>query len=95
MGVNFSLPRDAFVSVNGFNEAWTVYGHEDRDLELRLLRAGTPRKALLNRAVVFHLHHKERERTDETRRLIAAAEESDAVRCEVGFHSDIPFDAAS
>ena len=95
MGVNFSLPRKAFISVNGFNEEWTVYGHEDRDLELRLLRANYPRKALLNRAVVFHIHHEERERTDETRRLIAAAEESDAVRCEVGFHSDVPFDAAS
>ena len=95
MGVNFSLPREAFVSVNGFNEEWVVYGHEDRDLELRLLRARYPQKALLNRAVVFHMHHEERERTDETRRLIAAAEESEAVRCEVGFDSDVPFDAAS
>ena len=95
MGVNYSLPREAFVSVNGYDEAWTVYGHEDRDLELRLLRASTPLKALLNRAVVFHLHHEERERSEETRRLIAAAEASDAVRCEVGFDSDVPFDAAS
>lgn len=93
MGVNFSLPREAFVAVNGFDEAWTIYGHEDRDLELRLQRAGFQQKALLNRAVVFHLHHDERERTDETRRLIAEAEKSDAVRCAVGFESDVPFDA--
>lgn len=85
MGVNFSLPRAAFVEVNGFNEAWTIYGHEDRDLELRLQRAGWPQRALLNRAIVFHLHHEERARTDETRRLIAEAEASDTVRCAVGF----------
>ncbi len=95
MGVNFSLPREAFVSVNGYDEAWTIYGHEDRDLELRLLRAGFPQKALLNRAVVFHMHHEERERSDETLRRIAAAEACDAVRCQVGFDSDTPFDAAS
>jgi hypothetical protein len=57
MGVNFSLPRDAFFSVNGYDEAWEVPWREDRDLELRLLRAGYPFFPLLNRAVVYHLHH--------------------------------------
>jgi glycosyltransferase involved in cell wall biosynthesis len=92
MGVNFSLPRATLYAVNGFNEAWTVYGHEDRDLELRLLRAGHPFRALLNRAVVFHVWHKERERTDRTRELLRAAEESDAVRCEVGLLGGPAFD---
>lgn len=92
MGVNFSLPKSAFVAVNGFNEEWNVYGHEDRDLELRLIRAGYPRKPLLNRAVVFHLHHIERERSDETRRLIRVAEESDAVWCSHGYELEGAFD---
>ncbi len=92
MGVNFSLSKAAFVAVNGYDEDWGVYGHEDRDLELRLIRAGVPRVALLNRAVVFHLHHEERERSAETRRLIAAAEASDATRCEHGYDLATEFD---
>lgn len=85
MGVNFSLPKAAFVQVNGYDETWEIYGHEDRDLELRLIRSGIPRIPLLNRAVVFHLHHAEREKTDETRAMIAKAEASDAKRCEKGY----------
>lgn len=91
MGVNFSLPREAFATVNGFDEDVVIYGLEDRDLELRLQRAGYPQKALLNRAVVFHLYHVERETNEETRRQIAAAEARDAVRCEIGFDLDGPF----
>ena len=92
MGVNFSLPLEVFAAVNGLNEDWVVYGHEDRDIEFRLIRAGIPRIALLNRAVVFHLHHDERERSAETRRLIAAAEASDATRCEHGYDLATEFD---
>lgn len=93
MGVNFSLPRDVFVRVNGYDEAWKIYGHEDRDLELRLLRAGVPSKPVLNRAVVFHLHHEERERTEETLELIARVEAGDEIRCAVGFDQGDAFDA--
>ncbi|MEM8712498.1 MAG: glycosyltransferase [Planctomycetota bacterium] len=92
MGVNFSLPKSAFIAVNGFDENWLVYGHEDRDLELRLIRAGYPRRAVLNRAIVYHLYHKERERTAETLRLIKACEESTAVRCEHGYDLEGAFD---
>lgn len=95
MGVNFSLPREAFAAVNGYDEDVVIYGIEDRDLELRLQRAGYPQKALLNRAVVFHLYHAERETNEETRRQVAAAEARHTVRCEVGFDSDAPFDADS
>jgi GT2 family glycosyltransferase len=95
MGVNFSLPLEVFTAVNGLNEDWVVYGHEDRDIEFRLIRAGVPRIALLNRAVVFHLHHEERERSAETRRLIAAAEASDSTRCEHGYDLATEFDPYS
>jgi hypothetical protein len=92
MGVNFSLPKSAFAAVNGYNEDWNVYGHEDRDLELRLIRAGCPRKALLNRAVVYHLHHLEREKSEETLRLIREVEESTEVRCARGYDLEGAFD---
>lgn len=92
MGVNYSLPREAFFAVNGYDEAWTVYGHEDRDLELRLQRAGWRFRALLNRAVVFHVWHPDREKTEKTRELLRAAESSDRVRCERGLVGGAPFD---
>lgn len=95
MGVNFSLPREAFFAVNGYDEAWTVYGHEDRDLELRLQRAGWEFRALLNRAVVFHVWHAEREKSPKTRELLRAAEDSDRIRCEAGLVGGKPFDPAA
>lgn len=95
MGVNFSLPREAFVYVNGYDETWTVYGHEDRDLELRLIRAGVPRSPVLNRAVVFHLHHEERPKSHRTRELIHAAERAEHVQCAIGYAQMEGFDPAT
>lgn len=92
MGVNFSLPRAAFEDVNGYDEAWVVYGHEDRDLELRLQRAGWPFRAVLNRAVVFHVWHPERARTAESQALLAAAEASAVIRPARGLVGGVPFD---
>jgi len=92
MGVNFSLPRAAFFDVNGYDEGWVVYGHEDRDLELRLQRAGWPFRALLNRGIVYHLWHREREKSELTRELLAQAERSTAKRCERGLIGAEPFD---
>jgi cellulose synthase/poly-beta-1,6-N-acetylglucosamine synthase-like glycosyltransferase len=94
MGVNFSLPRAAFVDVNGYDEGWVVYGHEDRDLELRLQRAGWPLRALLNRAIVYHVWHREREQSSLARELLEAAERSTAVRPVRGLVGSTPFDAA-
>jgi glycosyltransferase involved in cell wall biosynthesis len=59
MGVNFSLPRESFFAVNGYDEDWPER-REDRDLELRLLRARHRFYPLLNRAIVYHLYHAER-----------------------------------
>jgi len=92
MGVNFSLPREAFVSVNGYDEEWAIYGHEDRDLELRLLRSGLPFYPLLNRAVVYHLYHPPRPTSQQSRSLIQAQEASDRRRCERGLIGTLPFD---
>lgn len=92
MGVNFSLPRDVYEEVNGYDEEWKVYGHEDRDLELRLLRAGISFYPLLNRAVVYHLYHPFRPISQETRDLIARQEASDRTRCRWGLAQSLDSD---
>ena len=56
MGVNFSVSRSAFFHVNGYANDAPVR-REDRELELRLRRSGFQLAPLLNRAIVYHLHH--------------------------------------
>lgn len=84
MGVNFSLPRAAFFAVNGYDESHPVPWREDRDLELRLERAGFRFFPLLNRAVVHHLHHPRRAFDPESEAVNEAAERSRAVRAPRG-----------
>jgi glycosyltransferase involved in cell wall biosynthesis len=84
MGVNFSLPRAAFEAVNGYDETWHVPWREDRDLELRLLRAGYPFRALLNRAVVYHLWHETKPFGPESQAVNETIERRAIVRCEAG-----------
>ncbi|HEV7616806.1 MAG TPA: galactosyltransferase-related protein, partial [Burkholderiaceae bacterium] len=52
--------------VNGFDESFTGWGHEDVDLVLRLARLGVRRKGGAFSTEVFHLWHKENARTTES-----------------------------
>ena len=92
MGVNYGLSRSAFYAVNGLDEEWTFYGREDLDLELRLNRAGFRFYPLLNRAIVYHMHHTERERSEEALALVEMQSAATHVRCEHGVESSTPFD---
>lgn len=87
MGVNFSLGRDVFYAVNGLNERWTFYGREDYDLELRLRRSKIEFYPLLNRGIVYHVHHTERVRSAEALALVAEMEQSPEVRCTHGIEA--------
>ena len=81
MGVNFSLPRAAFLAVDGYDETWDVPWREDRDLELRLLRAEVPFYPLLNRAVVYHLWHETKPFGPESQAINDTIEARTIVRC--------------
>ena len=74
MGCNFSLPRAAFVEVNGFDEAWagSALLSDDWDLEVRLRKAGWRLEPLLRAGVTYHLHHPVRAYTPGERELRAA-----------------------
>ena len=84
MGVNFSVKRSAFEAINGYDKEWEAPYREDRDLDLRLGRAGYGFIPLLNRAVVYHLYHGERPPTKEYEARVDREVASSRVRCRVG-----------
>ncbi|MCE2705933.1 MAG: glycosyltransferase family 2 protein [Proteobacteria bacterium] len=64
-GCNFALWRSDFMAVNGFDEEFSGWGHEDADLFIRLLHSGVKIKDGRFSVPVLHLWHKESERSRE------------------------------
>lgn len=62
---NFGVWRNDFLRVNGFDESFQGWGHEDADLVLRLHNAGLQRKNGFCATEVYHLWHKENSRSNE------------------------------
>lgn len=60
---NLSAWRQDLVRVNGFDERYSGWGLEDSDLAIRLLHAGVRHKSARLAAAVFHLWHRENERS--------------------------------
>ncbi len=56
-GLNFSVDRESFYRVNGFDHTYHNSGREDSDLRNRLQLAGVRARSIWHRARVFHLHH--------------------------------------
>lgn len=63
---NLGVWRQDFVSVNGFDEIFQGWGHEDADLVLRLSHLGVQRKNGFMATEVFHLWHPESKRDQES-----------------------------
>ncbi len=63
---NLSLWRSDFERINGFDESFVGWGHEDADFVLRLHHAGLVRKNGFFATEVFHLWHKEAARNQES-----------------------------
>jgi glycosyltransferase involved in cell wall biosynthesis len=59
LGANMAFWKTDIITVNGYNEAFTGWGKEDNELAVRLQMAGIKLRMLKNAAVVWHLHHKE------------------------------------
>jgi len=93
MGVNFSLARGSFLAVNGYDEDWPER-REDRDLELRLLRARHRFYPLLNRAIVYHLYHEQRPSNEQIEARVRTETLSSRTRCARGVKSAGLFDPA-
>ncbi len=54
---NFSLFRQDFAAVNGFDEDFVGWGQEDDDLGRRLMAAGIRPRSVVREAVGYHLYH--------------------------------------
>lgn len=63
---NMAMWRGDFQNVDGFDESFVGWGHEDADLVLRLHHAGIRRKNGFCATEVFHLWHREAERKQES-----------------------------
>jgi len=62
---NFALAWRDFEAVNGFDESFSGWGHEDADLVLRLHHQGLRRKNGFWGTEVYHLWHREQSRAQE------------------------------
>jgi glycosyltransferase involved in cell wall biosynthesis len=63
---NLAVWRKDFLAVNGFDETFEGWGHEDADLVLRLSHAGVRRKNGFWATEVYHLWHREQQRHHES-----------------------------
>lgn len=61
---NLSAWREDLLRVNGLDESYTGWGLEDSDLVIRLLRAGIYNKSARFSVPVFHLWHRENDRSN-------------------------------
>ncbi|MDI9333901.1 MAG: glycosyltransferase [Cytophagales bacterium] len=83
---NFGVWRSDFEAVNGFDETFSGWGHEDADLVLRLHHLGVVRKNGFWATEVFHLYHSENSRADEivNRRRVLDRMQSSMTRADRG-----------
>jgi len=80
---NFSLPRELFLEVGGFDEGFVCYGNEDKELLVRLRRAGA-RLGFAPRALATQHYEKEyadlaRDTTGEGQNAVLFAERHPAL----------------
>jgi glycosyltransferase involved in cell wall biosynthesis len=64
-GCNMSFYKEDFIRVNGYNQEFTGWGHEDSELTLRLLNSGCSKHYIKFHCVAYHLYHKELSRSME------------------------------
>lgn len=58
-GANMSFWKKDILEVNGYDESYQGWGHEDSDLTLRLMNKGVKKSVIKFSAIIYHLYHPE------------------------------------
>lgn len=88
---NLGLFKNDYLRVNGFDESFIGWGHEDSDIVIRLLHAGVLIKNGRFAASVFHLWHRENSRWQKSNnyeRLLHRIKDAEFIKAEVGINDD-------
>lgn len=87
---NMGIWRSDFEAVNGFDESFVGWGHEDADVVLRLHNSGVARKNGFCATEVFHLWHKEAARNQESHnaKVVRERAATDLTQPTLGFLQD-------
>ena len=83
--------RTDYEAVNGFDETFVGWGHEDADFVLRLHNAGVIRKNGFCSTEVYHLWHKESPRDTENMNAAKVKErmETGQVSATIGYEESL------
>jgi glycosyltransferase involved in cell wall biosynthesis len=86
-GCNMAMWRADFLLVNGFDESFTGWGHEDADMVQRLHNAGVMRKNGYCATEVFHLWHPEagRDKASQNADVVEARSKTGQIRSALGY----------
>jgi glycosyltransferase involved in cell wall biosynthesis len=71
---NLAVWRSDLIRVNGFDERFQGWGHEDADLAIRLIRSGVLRKEGRFAVPVMHLWHPDQDRSQEAQNRVRLQE---------------------
>jgi glycosyltransferase involved in cell wall biosynthesis len=88
-GCNMAIWRSDLEKVNGFDESFKGWGHEDADLVVRLFNAGVMRKDGGYATEVFHLWHHEavRDHASSNKKLVLERAIDRTTQAALGLHN--------
>ncbi|WP_296507190.1 glycosyltransferase family 2 protein [Rhodoferax sp.] len=88
---NMSVYKSDYIAVNGFDETFVGWGHEDADFVLRLHNAGLCRKNGFWSTEVYHLWHRESSRDMENvnAQLVRERIATKQIRATVGYEESL------
>ena len=80
----WAICKTDFEAVNGYDNSYIGYGHEDFDIGWRLHWAGVRAKLVTNRLVMFHMYHSKRTENLQNKEKKKRAELDGKIRCANG-----------
>jgi len=73
-GCNMAFWKSDLITVNGYNELLTGWGHEDAELAVRLLNSGVRKRFLKMGGVAYHIWHPDASKSSENEHNLAIIE---------------------